>query len=47
LSSVPELMDAGLRGSRLSRGRALALRLAAIVAFLVLWSLLSGAVVVL
>ena len=47
LSSVPELMDAGLRGSRLPRGRALALRLAAIVAFLVLWSLLSGAVVVL
>ncbi len=47
LSSVPELMDAGLRGSRLPRGRALALRLASIVAFLVLWSLLSGAVVVL
>ena len=47
LSSVPELMDAGLRGSRLPRRRALALRLAAIVAFLVLWSLLSGAVVVL
>jgi ABC-type nitrate/sulfonate/bicarbonate transport system permease component len=47
LSSVPELMDAGLRGSRLPRGRALALRLVAIVAFLVLWSLLSGAVVVL
>src|SRR2546426_193047 len=40
-------MDAGLRGSRLPRGRALALRLAAIVAFLALWSLLSGAVVVL
>ena len=47
LSSVSELMDAGLRGSRLPRGRALALRLAAIVAFLALWSLLSGAVVVL
>lgn len=47
LSSVPELMDAGLRGSRLPRGRALALRVAAIVAFLVLWSLLSGAIVVL
>jgi ABC-type nitrate/sulfonate/bicarbonate transport system permease component len=46
LSSVPELMDAGLRGSRLPRGRALALRLGAIVAFLALWSLLSGAVVV-
>jgi ABC-type nitrate/sulfonate/bicarbonate transport system permease component len=47
LSSVPELMDAGLRGTRLPRGRALALRVAAIVAFLALWSLLSGAVVVL
>jgi len=46
LSSVPELMDAGLRGSRLPRGRALALRLGAIAAFLALWSLLSGAVVV-
>ena len=47
LSGVPELMDAGLRGTRLPRGRALALRVAAIVAFLALWSLLSGAVVVL
>jgi ABC-type nitrate/sulfonate/bicarbonate transport system permease component len=46
LSSVPELMNAGLRGSRLPRGRALALRLGAIAAFLTLWSLLSGAVVV-
>jgi len=45
-SNVPELMDAGLRGSRLPRGRALALRLGAIAAFLALWSLLSGAVVV-
>jgi NitT/TauT family transport system permease protein len=47
LSSVPELMDAGLRGSRLPRGRALALRLGAIAAFLALWSLLSGAVMML
>ena len=47
LSSVPELMDAGLRGSRLPRGRAHALRLGAIAAFLGFWSLLSGAVVVL
>ena len=46
LSTVPELMDAGLRGARLPRGRALALRLGAIAAFLVLWGLLSGAVVV-
>jgi ABC-type nitrate/sulfonate/bicarbonate transport system permease component len=47
LSSVPELMDAGLRGSRLPRGRAHVLRLGAIAAFLAFWSLLSGAVVVL
>ena len=47
LSSVPELMDAGLRGSRPPRGRAIALRLGAIAAFLAFWSLLSGAVVVL
>jgi ABC-type nitrate/sulfonate/bicarbonate transport system permease component len=47
LSSVPELMDAGLRGARLPRGRALALRLSAIFGFLALWSLLSGAVVAL
>jgi len=47
LSSVPELMDAGLRGSRLPRGRSLALRLGAVAAFLALWSLLSGAVMML
>ena len=47
LSSVPELMDAGLRGARLPRGRTLALRLSAIFGFLALWSLLSGAVVAL
>jgi ABC-type nitrate/sulfonate/bicarbonate transport system permease component len=47
LSSVPELMDAGLRGARLPRGRALALRLGAVLGFLALWSLLSGAVVLL
>jgi ABC-type nitrate/sulfonate/bicarbonate transport system permease component len=46
LSSVPELMDAGLRGARPPRGRALVLRLGAIAAFLALWSLLSGVVVV-
>jgi ABC-type nitrate/sulfonate/bicarbonate transport system permease component len=39
-------MDAGLRGVRPPRGRAVALRLCAIAAFLALWSLLSGAVVV-
>jgi ABC-type nitrate/sulfonate/bicarbonate transport system permease component len=47
LSSVPELMDAGLRGARLPRRRALALRVGAVLGFLALWSLLSGAVVVL
>jgi NitT/TauT family transport system permease protein len=47
LSNVPELMDTGLRGSRLPRGRALTLRLAAIAVFLALWSLVSGAVVLL
>jgi ABC-type nitrate/sulfonate/bicarbonate transport system permease component len=46
LSSVPELMDAGLRGARLPRGRALALRLSAVAAFLVLWSIVAGAVVI-
>ena len=46
VSTVPELMDAGLRGARLPPGRAVALRLCAIAAFLALWSLLSGAVVV-
>src|SRR2546428_7271450 len=40
-------MDVCLRGARLARGDALALRVAAIVAFLALWVLLSGAVVVL
>jgi ABC-type nitrate/sulfonate/bicarbonate transport system permease component len=47
LSSVPELMDAGLRGPRLPRGRALTLQLAAVAAFLALWSLLAGLVVLL
>ena len=47
LSSVPELMDAGLRGPRLPRGRALTLQLGAVAAFLVLWSLLAGVVVLL
>jgi ABC-type nitrate/sulfonate/bicarbonate transport system permease component len=47
LSSVPELMDAGLRGAPLPRRRALALKLGAIGAFLALWSLLAGAVALL
>ena len=47
LSSLPELMDAGLRGPRLPRGRALTLQLGAVAVFLALWSLLAGVVVLL
>jgi ABC-type nitrate/sulfonate/bicarbonate transport system permease component len=46
LSSVPELMDTGLRGAPLPRGRSVALRLGVVAAFLVVWSLASGVVVV-
>ncbi len=46
LSTLGEMMEWGLRGSVPSRRRALALRLAAILAFLALWSLAAGAVVV-
>src|SRR6266849_3092273 len=46
LSSLAEMMEWGLRGPVPSRRRALALRLAAILAFLALWSLASGTVVV-
>jgi ABC-type nitrate/sulfonate/bicarbonate transport system permease component len=45
LTSVPDLMEAGLRGSRIPRRRALALRLGAVAAFLGVWSLVAGAVV--
>jgi ABC-type nitrate/sulfonate/bicarbonate transport system permease component len=45
-SSVPELMEWGLRGPALSRRRAVALKLTAVLGFLALWSLLSAAVVV-
>jgi ABC-type nitrate/sulfonate/bicarbonate transport system permease component len=47
LSSVPDLMEWGLRGSALPPRRAWKLRLGAIVGFFALWSLVSGAVVVL
>jgi ABC-type nitrate/sulfonate/bicarbonate transport system permease component len=47
VSSVPDLMEWGLRGSELPPRRAWKLRLVAIVGFLALWSLVSGAVVVL
>jgi len=46
LSSLAEMMEWGLRGPVPSRRRALVLRVAAILAFLTLWSLASGAVVV-
>ena len=47
ISSVPDLMERGLRGAALPPGRAWRLRLGAIVGFFALWSLVSGAVVVL
>jgi ABC-type nitrate/sulfonate/bicarbonate transport system permease component len=47
VSSVPELMEWGLRGAALPRRRALRLRLGAVAAFLALWSLVAGLVVVL
>jgi ABC-type nitrate/sulfonate/bicarbonate transport system permease component len=47
VSSVPDLMEWGLRGSALPPRRAWKLRVGAIVGFLALWSLVSGAVVVL
>ena len=44
ISTLPELMEWGLRGPALSRGRALRLKLIAIFGFLALWSLVSGIV---
>jgi ABC-type nitrate/sulfonate/bicarbonate transport system permease component len=46
LSTLAEMMEWGLRGPVPSRRRVLAFRLAAILVFLLLWSLASGAVVV-
>ena len=45
VSNVSTLVESGLRGPALTGRRALALRLGAVVAFLVLWSLLAGLVV--
>ena len=45
-STVPELMEWGLRGPALSRRRAVALKLTAMLGFLALWSLASALVVV-
>src|SRR5262245_11439031 len=44
LSSMPELMQAGLRGPALAPERARTLRLGAVLGFLALWSLASGLV---
>ena len=46
MSTVTDLVQWGLRGASVPRRRALALRAGAIVAFLGLWSLASGLVVV-
>ena len=46
MSSVPEMMESGLRGPSISRRRALMLRIGAIGAFFAMWSLVSGIVLV-
>ena len=45
VSSVPDLMEWGVRGPALPRRRATLLKLAAVVGFLLLWSFASGVVV--
>jgi ABC-type nitrate/sulfonate/bicarbonate transport system permease component len=45
VSSLPELMESGLRGSAIPSGRAWRLRIGVVVGFLALWSLVSGLVV--
>jgi ABC-type nitrate/sulfonate/bicarbonate transport system permease component len=47
ISSVPDLMEWGLRGPALSTSRAVKLRLVAIAGFLAVWSVASGIVVAL
>src|SRR6185436_6671763 len=47
VSNVSTLVESGLRGPALTRRRTLALRLGAVAAFLALWSLLAGLVVLL
>jgi ABC-type nitrate/sulfonate/bicarbonate transport system permease component len=47
VSTLPELMESGLRGSSLPATRAWRLRLGAVIGFLALWSLVSGLVVLL
>jgi len=45
VSNVSTLVESGLRGPALTRRRALAFRLGAVLAFVVLWSLAAGVVV--
>ena len=47
VTTVPELMEWGLRGPVLAPSRALRLKLTAVLGFLALWSAVSGAVVLL
>ncbi|HEX6209216.1 MAG TPA: ABC transporter permease [Methylomirabilota bacterium] len=47
MSNVSTLVESGLRGPALTRRRALALQVAAVAAFLGLWSALAGVVVLL
>ena len=46
LSTVPDLMEWGLRGPALARRRTTLLKLTAVLGFLLLWSLASGVVIV-
>ena len=45
LSSMPELMEWGLRGPTVTRARSVRLRLVALLSFVVAWSVVSGAVI--
>jgi len=47
LSTVPQLMEWGLRGPKPSSSRAIRLKIGAVLGFLALWSIVSTAVVVL
>jgi ABC-type nitrate/sulfonate/bicarbonate transport system permease component len=47
VSNVSTLVESGLRGPALTRGRVLALRAGAVAAFVALWSVAAGLVVVL
>jgi ABC-type nitrate/sulfonate/bicarbonate transport system permease component len=47
LSSMPDLMEWGLRGPAIPRARAARLRVLAVLGFVALWSLVSGAVILL